>query len=158
MPTFTLRTAGLPDAEAISAVLIASITQLCSADHGNDPKVIADWTANKTPGQIGQWLLNEQIALLVAETSEGTIAGVGAADLSGRIILNYVSPAHCRQGVSRAILAGLEEVLAQQGVRTANLTATRTALEFYRAAAWQQCGPEQDDFGFPGYPMQKLLG
>ena len=43
-----IRPAAIADVPAMSRVMIASITDLASADHRNDPALVARWTANKT--------------------------------------------------------------------------------------------------------------
>ena len=157
MLAYTIRRAEPGDAEAISTVLITSITQLCAADHRNDPEIITRWTANKTPDQIKRWFHNTRSAMFVAVTPDQHLAGVGAVDLEGRILLNYVNPGHRGKGVSRAMLKALEAFIRDNNVQVATLTSTRTAKDFYLAAGWQQAGPEEDDFGFPGIPMRKAL-
>ncbi len=153
-----LREAEPADAEAISTTLIASITQLCSADHGDNPEVIAAWTANKTPDQIVRWISPEDSLMLVADHVGATIAGVGPFTLDGRILLNYVHPDYRNQGISRQILNEMEQRLVARGKKRATLTATTTALRFYQSAGWVTVGPAADDFGFPGFPMEKNLG
>jgi hypothetical protein len=37
------------DAPAACDVLRRSISELCVADHGNDPTILARWLSNKTP-------------------------------------------------------------------------------------------------------------
>lgn len=148
-----VRPASPADAAAMSAVLIASITHLCAADHRNDPAALASWLANKTPEGIGQWFANPANTLLVAER-EGEIAAVGGCNTARRIILNYVSPRHRFAGVSTAMLRALETAL---GPGAASLDSTATALRFYRAAGWQEAGPPAPYGLVPGYPMRKLL-
>lgn len=152
-----IRKAMPADAETMSALLIASITQLCRADHGDNPEKIAAWTANKSPEHITGWIDQGETVLLVAELSDIGMSGVGAAFPDGRIVLNYVHPDARFRGVSRAMLRALEHHLAELSVVEASLTATRTASDFYLAQGWQICGPEEDDFGFPGQPMIKQL-
>lgn len=54
----TVRPAGPADATAMSAVLIASIRDLCTADHRNDPEILAGWLRNKTPEMVRKMLDN----------------------------------------------------------------------------------------------------
>ena len=117
------------DAETLSQVLCASIRELCSADHKNDPELIARWTANKTPEHITRW----------------------------QVLLNYVAPAHRFCGVSRAILTYLEATLAERGISKARLTSTETAHRFYREAGWKDAGEPEIVFGIRGYPTEKEL-
>ena len=101
-----IRTAVPQDAEAMSAVLIASITELCTDDHHGDPAAIAAWTANKSPAGIGRWFANPANRLFVAEDG-GAVVAVGGFNSGGEVILNYVAPAARFRGVSRAMLAHL---------------------------------------------------
>jgi hypothetical protein len=138
------------DAAAISALLIDSITQLCAADHRNDPEILARWLANKTPEGVGLWFANPDNTMLVAER-EGELAAAGAFNVSREIILNYVAPAHRFMGVSSALLAAIE---ASLGPGEAMLTSTATARQFYRSRGWIETG---DQAGMTAYPMRKML-
>jgi hypothetical protein len=82
-----IRRAVPADAPAMSAVLIASITELCVADHKNDPAALASWLANKTPEGVGVWFTNPANTILVAERN-GEIAACGAYNTDRKIILN----------------------------------------------------------------------
>lgn len=144
-----VRAATPDDAETMSAVLIASITELCAEDHRNDPTLIVQWTANKTPEAVRAMFGRSQ-ALFVAEC-DGEIAAVGL--VAGReIALNYVSPAHRFAGVSKALLAAMEAAL---GPGEAALTSTRTARRFYRDAGWVEISSPTRDA--ESYPMRKRL-
>ena len=157
MSDITIRRAHAADADAISGCLIASITQLCGEDHGDDPDILAAWTQNKTPEDIRNWIASSETTVIVAIAPSDTIAGVGACFAEGRIVLNYVHPDHRGSGVSTALLHWLEQHLRELGNVWATLTATRTALSFYRGAGWQEAGSPEADYGFPGQPMRKQL-
>ena len=122
----------------MSRVLIASITGLCSADHGNDLNRIADWTANKSPEGVAGMLADPASSMFVVER-DGAVAAVGLI-AGNRIGLNYVDPDHRRAGVSKALLAHMEQVLRQRGVTLAVLDSTETALAFDRQAGWSPSG------------------
>ena len=149
----SIRPATLDDAPAMSAVLIASITELCVADHKNNPDALASWLANKTPAGIAQWFGNPANALLVAER-DGELAAVGGYNMARTIILNYVSPRHRFKGVSKAMLGSLETHL---GRGLAHLESSQTARRFYLDAGWEESGPPEPHRFVAGYPMQKLL-
>ena len=150
----TIRPATLDDVPQMSAVLIASITELCVADHKNNPEALASWLANKTPESVVQWFANPGGRLLVAER-DGEIAAVGAYGTDRMIRLNYVSPRHRFAGVSRAMLGAIESAL---GPGEARLESSLTARQFYLDAGWQESGPPEPHRFVPGYPMRKLLG
>jgi GNAT superfamily N-acetyltransferase len=152
----SIRRAQQHDVEACSEVLCASIRTLCVADHKGDAVLIARWVANKTPEQMGRWLANPRVTLFLAE-SDGAPAGVGCISENGEVLLNYVAPAHRFRGVSRAMLAHLENTLRGRGVRKATLTSTVTAHRFYQSAGWTDVGSPELTFGITGYPMEKEL-
>ena len=134
-----IRPAAIEDADAISAVLIGSITVLCIADHHNDPNVLIPWLRNKTPVEVQRMLLRADAPFIVA-VRHGQIVGVGAASTSGEVLLNYVSPASRFAGVSKALLLHLEAQIRLAGAETARLHSTLTALPFYRAQGWVESG------------------
>ena len=93
----------------MSRVLIASITELCAADHGNGAERLASWTANKTPDGVKAMFAEPGLSLLVGEL-DGQVAAVGAMiPASGEIALNYVDPGARFRGVSKALLSAMEQ-------------------------------------------------
>lgn len=147
------------EAHEIAAVLVASIRELCIADHANDPQKMAGWIANKTPQVVAGWIADPAQDLLVSrEAPEGPIAAVGAANAEW-LLLNYVAPAFRGRGHSRAMLAALEVKMAVRGAHVAKLMSTETARDFYRAHGWRDVGPGTCDGcgGMRGYAMVKDL-
>jgi hypothetical protein len=51
-----IRDAVAEDAPAACQVLRRSISELCVADHGNDPAILAKWLLNKTPDIVASWI------------------------------------------------------------------------------------------------------
>ena len=151
-----IRPAGPADAPAMSAVLTASIRDLCTADHRNDPEILAGWLRNKTPEMVLEMLERPGAQFLVAE-HDGEIAAVGCLNGPDEIGLNYVAPAHRFRGASKALLAALEERIRQSGAAVATLTSTGTAHRFYLANGWEDAGPAEADRGMLCYPMEKRL-
>src|SRR5689334_14484101 len=86
-----IRDAVSKDAPAACEVIRRSISELCSADHHNDPVILGRWLANKTPEIVASWIVNPGNSVLVAVES-GTMLAVGAVTAAGEITLNYVSP------------------------------------------------------------------
>ena len=109
-----VREARPEDAEEACAVLRRSIIELCAADHGHDPKLLAAWLANKTPETGRRWMSSVD-ALPILAIDRGAIAAVGAVTDGGEILLNYVSPEARFRGASRALLAALETRAAERG-------------------------------------------
>lgn len=149
----SVRPAVLADADAMSDVLIASITALCVEDHGSRPDAVAAWLANKTPDGVRKWFGNPQNRMFVAE-HDGVIAATGGCNTKREIILNYVSPEHRFVGASTALLAAMEAAL---GPGQATLTSTATAHRFYLARGWTDTGEIERYAGMIAYPMRKRL-
>lgn len=153
----SIRRAEAGDIAAMSRVLTASITELCADDHGNDAGALAAWTANKSEAGVAAMLANPATRLFVAD-SDGAVAAVGAVSDQGHITLNYIDPAARFRGISKALLARLEAELAAMGFAEGHLEATATARAFYRAAGWQENGPQATGRRVNGFPMRKVLG
>jgi GNAT superfamily N-acetyltransferase len=149
----SVRPAVRVDADAMSRVLIVSITKLCVADHGNEPEKLRGWLANKTPDAVAAWFDNPESRLLVAER-DGEIAAVGGFSRAREIMLNYVAPAFRGVGVTSALLADME---TQLGPGIAKLGSTATALGFYRRRGWLDDGPPQIWRGITAFPLHKVL-
>lgn len=148
-----VRPAALADAEAMSGLLVASITALCVEDHGNRPAAVGQWLANKTPEGVRQWFANPLNRLFVAE-HDGALAATGGCNTKREIILNYVSPEHRFVGASTALLETMEAAL---GPGEATLTSTATAHRFYLARGWGDAGEIERYAGMIAYPMRKML-
>ncbi len=151
-----IRRAGPEDADAASALLIASITALCTLDHRGDAAAIAAWTANKSPAGVRDMLARPETTMLVAER-DGTIAAVGAVSNGSEITLNYVHPAHRFHGVSRALLAAMEQTMRDAGTAEGRLKSTATARRFYRTAGWIETAPRYRGRFIEAWPMTKVL-
>jgi GNAT superfamily N-acetyltransferase len=156
-----LRRPAAADAAAMSAVLTASIRDLCRADHGDDPERLAAWLDGKSPDRVAEWIAAGRVRLLVAERA-GALVGVGGwaphgDEICGRVMLLYVAPAHRLSGVSAALLARMEAEMAAAGLRRATLTSTRAAHAFYRARGWRDDGPREPDRSGGGQPMARAL-
>lgn len=149
-----VRNARREDAPAMSAVLIASITQLCIHDHRNNAAVLAAWLASKTPESVAAWFDNRESTLVVAE-HDREIAAVGGFNTAREITLNYVAPTHRFMGISTALLEALELGL---GAGEATLSSTETARRFYKKRGWEVVSDPASHPDGSGYPMRKLLG
>jgi GNAT superfamily N-acetyltransferase len=149
----TVRRAVDSDVLAMSRTMIASIRELCAADHGNDPESVASWIGNKSEEGVRAMLANADNQLFVAELA-GAVAAVGCIRFANQIALNYVDPDHRFRGISTGLLGAMEDAIRKAGVNEATVVSTATARRFYLARGWQESGP-----GAPrtGYPMHKRL-
>jgi GNAT superfamily N-acetyltransferase len=152
-----IRDARPEDAEAACAVLRASITELCAADHNNDPVLLERWLANKQPEIVAGWIARPDNSLLVA-VEEDAILAVGSVSDAGEITLNYVSPRARFRGVSRALLRALEARALERGNAQCRLHSTETAHRFYLSNGYIDVGEPSRKFGMnSGYPMSKRI-
>ena len=151
-----IREALRDDAGAACSVMRRSIAELCHADHGNDPAILARWAGNKTPQNFCSWLEQGDNSLFVAVEGD-VVLGVGSVTDAGRIGLNYVSPEARFQGVSRALLHALEQRAAQRGNTKVTLESTETARRFYLSNGYTEIGKPIEAFGTTSYPMSKVL-
>ena len=153
-----IRDATPEDADAACRVLRESISQLCVADHRNDPAILNAWLANKTPEIVASWAVQEGNSLLLAVEGDAVLA-VGSVTDAGQITLNYVAPSARFRGVSRALLRALEARAAERGNDRCTLTSTETAHRFYWSAGYVDDGAPAGKFGTTAsYPMSKVIG
>ncbi len=151
-----IRDAKADDARAAAQVLRRSISDLCAADHGNDPVILAQWLSNKTPENVASWMAMPNNSVLVAVEDDAILA-VGAVTDTGLITLNYVSPDARFRGVSRALLRALEARALERGSVRCTLNSTETARRFYLANGYVIDGSPVRKHGVGGYPMSKPL-
>ena len=152
-----IRDARSDDAAAACEVLRRSIAELCAADHGDDPAILARWLANKTPEIVASWIAQPGNSLLLAAVA-GAVLGVGSVTDAGEVTLNYVSPEARFRGVSHALLGALEARAAARGATGLRLASTATARRFYLSRGYAQAGPPAGHFGTStGFPMTKPL-
>jgi GNAT superfamily N-acetyltransferase len=152
-----IRDATPEDAGQACGVLRRSISELCVADHGNDPAILNAWLANKTPEIVAGWARQKGNSLLLAVEGDAVLAVGSVTDL-GEITLNYVAPDARFRGVSRALLRALEARAAERGNIRCTLTSTETAHRFYQSAGYIDDGAPTGKFGtVASYPMSKEI-
>lgn len=131
-----VRRAEVEDTAAVVTVLRRSITELCVADHGNDPGVLGAWLENKTAEKARSWIESPRNCMLVAEVG-GAVCGVASLSLTGGILLCYLLPEVKSTGVGRAMLEGLEAEARRLGIRELSLESTASARGFYMKQGFQ---------------------
>jgi GNAT superfamily N-acetyltransferase len=151
----SIRPATDADVDAMSAVMIASITELCAADHHDDPVRISHWTRNKSADGVRTMLANPDLSILVAEFDDAVVAVGGIA--GDVITLNYVAPAYRFRGISKILLERLEAELKARGHGTGRLMSSATARRFYIRMGWTDAGDPGPDYSVSGWPMRKRL-
>jgi GNAT superfamily N-acetyltransferase len=152
-----IREAEPGDAPSACQVLRRSIVELCFADHRDDPVILGQWLANKTPEIVASWIARPDSTMLLA-ADPGGVLGVASVTDAGEITLNYVSPDARFRGVSRALIDALEDRAMRRGNVRCHLTSTETAHAFYLKAGYCDDGPAVHKFGTSGsYPMSRML-
>ena len=63
-----IRLAVLADAHSIVTVIRRSISELCVADHHNDPGVLGRWLENKTAANVRTWIESPRTYMVVADS------------------------------------------------------------------------------------------
>src|SRR5260370_12968372 len=114
-----IRDAVPEDAAAACRIMRRSVSELCVADHRNDPAILERWLSNKTPEIFKSWIKPDN-ALLVA-VEDNSILAVGCVTDTGEITLNYVSPDARFRGVSDALLGALEARAIERGNKLCTL-------------------------------------
>lgn len=152
-----IRKARLDEAGDIAALVRASITELCTADHGGDQAKIDKWLENKTEAHLQDWLARPEMAVFVMDTGGG-LAAVGCHNERGILLMNYIDPAHRFRGISSIMLAHLEDRMRAIGLTESRLVSTATARGFYEGRGWQAYGELIPCMGVAGQPMKKQLG
>jgi len=108
----------------------------------------------------------EAPSVWVAE-QDGQIVGVlrgGRVDHLGRTVLSslFVSAAHQRQGIGRALVGRFEQEYIAQGVRVFKLMATLYAVPFYLSVGYKKSTGVRsmhsfEEDGLPYQPMKKIV-
>jgi GNAT superfamily N-acetyltransferase len=150
-----IRRATFEDADDACQVLRRSISELRHADHQGHAPTLTAWLANKTSENVRRWIAENHVFVA---TEGAEILAVGALNARGEITLNYVSP-HARfQGISKAMLAGLEDRAREMAIDTVKLQSTATAHRFYLSAGYRDDGPAAKSFGkLLNQPMVKQI-
>lgn len=152
----TIRPAVPADAAAMSAVLTASIRDLCAADHRNDPTILVGLAAQQDAGDGAEDARTpgREVPRRRARRRDRRRR---LLDRPRRDRPQLRRAAHRFHGISKTLLAALEERIRQSGAGTARLTSTGTAHRFYLANGWHDAGPAEADRGMLCQPMEKRL-
>lgn len=152
-----VRPARPQDAEQVVRVLHSSITELCSADHHDDPKLLGRWLSNKTREHFLRWLEDDETCLVVFEL-EGLVKGVALLRQLGEVQLCYVEPGFQRRGIGTSLLAALETQASAWQLQVLRLNSSAGAREFYERAGFRATGDACAGLGgLTCYPYAKSV-
>jgi len=157
MAGFAIRPAVAADADAACAVVRQSIVDLCFDDHRGDQAAIAAWLENKTVANFSAWIdAADNVARIAAD--ETGVLGFALMTCSGGVLLLYVAPGARLRGVSKALLAELEDVARGLGLRELTLASTTTARRFYLGCGYESAGASKPGArGGRSYPLRKSI-
>ena len=145
------------DSVVVCDLVRRSITELCVGDHHSDEPTIAAWLSNKTKANFAAWISSPRHVAITAELT-GVIAGFALLNSIGTIALLYVAPEARFRGVSKAMLAALEDRALASGIRELKLESTATALAFYERCGYVPAGARVQGFGVTlAHPLTKRL-
>ena len=102
--------------------------------------------ANKTETSIGGWIGSAHHIALVADR-EHAVVGFGLLNRSGKLALLYVAPAARFAGISKALLATLEQEAIDAGIKDISLESSMTARRFYQRCGYVSAGDPVAGFG-----------
>jgi GNAT superfamily N-acetyltransferase len=157
MDAVSTRPAETSDAGAAIALVRASITELCVADHENDPAKLERWLQNKTDASFCRWLADPDNCLVVAELASA-LCGVGSLHRSGEIRLFYVQPGKQGLGVGRALLSALEQQARVWQLSELTLNSSALARPFYERHGFTSAGEPTCGMGVVRcFPYRKPL-
>jgi putative acetyltransferase len=127
MDAFTIRPAGLADAEAMCTLHKAAVRALCLGAYSAEE--IDAWLSDRAPAAFRHAMTQGGETMLVAER-DGVVAGF--ASIKGTVLFAlYVDPARGR-GAGRLLLAAVEDEVRRRGAAVLTLQATLNAVPFYR--------------------------
>ena len=127
MAAFTIRPAGLADAEAMCALHKAAVRRLCLGAYTAEE--IEAWLRDREPAGFRHAMTDGGETMLVAERDGGV---VGFASIKGTVLFGlYVDPTKGR-GAGRRLLAAAEDEVRRRGATVLSLQATLNAVPFYR--------------------------
>jgi N-acetylglutamate synthase-like GNAT family acetyltransferase len=155
-PSYVIRPAASDDVAAATALVRRSIAELCTPDHHNIQPIVEGLLINKTQDNMKAWVETPGSFVLVAEAGP-VMAGVGGLTGDGEITLLYVAPDFRFQGVSKALLAALEDKARELGLPNCALVSTDTAQRFFEARGYAGYDKDEDDFGMDATSMTKVL-
>ena len=139
-PEMRLRPAVPADAPQIAAIYYHTIHTVNAVDYTAAQREA--WAPEGTLDPTGWRMKQHNRFTLVAERA-GQLLGFGELLPHGHVDCFYVHHQHQRQGVGRAILAGLEAEAEWLGLRRLDLEASITAKPFFEACGWRTLAQQQ---------------
>ena len=144
---YTIIRANEKYAEAARQILIRSITEICILDHNNDPTILNEWLANKTPENIKKWISDPNNYSNLALGRAGDTLGFSMISMKGEILLNYILPEYLFKGIGKMMLDEMETHLRKIGVNRIVVMSTITAAGFYKRNGYIESSECENEMG-----------
>ncbi len=151
-----IRRADLADAQSIRQIHRRSVETLCREDYTKEQ--IQAWTMPPDSRLLESSVVEDDTWVA---TCRGVVCGFGSR-VRSEVVALYVDPASVRRGVGRALLAQLENLIANDGMHRITLASTLTAEKFYQAHGYVAVAHDihllRSGISVPIVSMQKDLG
>lgn len=157
----SVRTATQTDTERLCALTRRSIEELGASAY--DDEQLAAWAGGVAPSLYP--IDSPDARVLVAEDSDDVV-GVGwarwgpmgafEAPVDGEITGIYVHPAAAGNGIGSTLLDRLEGVVADHGVDSIGLWASRNAAPFYKKRGYTRVTTQSIEYGDVTLPVVEL--
>ncbi len=131
--SFSIRKANPNDAVKIKNLHVASIRQVCASDYTSEQ--IEVWASSKKVNDYRQVMKIGEEIMFVAELGH-RLAGF-LCIRSDEVRALYVHPKYLTQGIGLTLLMFAEKQLKETGIKTARLSSTLNAENFYRKHGWK---------------------
>lgn len=144
--------------EELCNLLIESITMNCAVDYNNDPEIMEEWLANKTPDNVSQWVNStNNISLVAFDTLKDKLVGFILMNKDGEILLNYVLPAYIYKGVGKYLWKEMGKIAKSAGIKALSVVSTITAKNFYERNGFVKNGEPKYVGTILGFPLIRYL-
>lgn len=153
----TQRRAGPADLHALWELRTRAIRAGCSAHYPAD--ILAAWCAAPPPAKLPPLL--EAGGALVEEEA-GQMLGYAILNLeTGELDAAFVDPAHQGRGIARRLLAALDAMAMEHGLRRLFLSASLNAVPVYERAGYvavrREIYPHRSGLQLESVYMEKML-
>lgn len=122
---YVLRNATSADATAISVVVITALRESNVQDYS--PDIIEQVQRSFSPSAILHFLTRRQVYVACLD---GRVVATGSLD-ANTVRSLFVAPTHQGKGIGRRLMATIESVAAQSGVKMLRVPSSITAEGFY---------------------------
>src|SRR5437764_15445949 len=154
--SFIIRERMESDSAALAEIFRRSIREVASRDYR--PSQIEAWTRFAEENTAWDERMRNRLVWVAEE--QGQPIGFIQFELPDHIDLTYVHPEHQRKGVATALLAAVEEMARQSGVKLLKVEASITSQPFFAERGFETVSPQivtAHGLEFLNYRVEKWL-